>query len=138
MTSLNSPKIGGKFHPLTTLEKKHQYTLLLMSGLGIGANAIQFTLEDMRVNQYAQYEESVQLIFKLRGKRKLMATRFHGDTTYALWVGWVDLDTNAFEAPTLSNGGLVCRSSRYSSFDKRYLTDAIASATVPPLFSIVE
>lgn len=135
MNTNEKPQTGGEFHALTQIEKGQRYTLLVLSEFGIGAIAMQITVEDVKVSRYAQHEESVQIVFKYRGKRKLMGTRFHGSKSCAVWAGWVDLDTNAFTAPVTTESGLIARESRYLSFDIRYMTDAIASAPVAPLFS---
>jgi len=137
METSEPKKLGGDFAALTALERGQQYTLLVMSGFGIGAIAMRITLEDVKVSAYAQYPESVQVIFKQKGKRALQGMRFHGSTSVAVWNGWQDIDTNAFTAPTISNG-FVCRSGRYLSFDSRYLTDAIASAAASPIFAKIQ
>ncbi len=137
METGDTKKSGGDFAALTALVRGQRYTLLVMSGFGIGATAMQITLEDIRVSAYAQYPESVQVIFKQKGKRALQGMRFHGSTSVAVWNGWQDIATNAFTAPTISNG-FVCRSGRYLSFDSRYLTDAVASATALPIFAKIQ
>ena len=134
MDKNNNQKLGGDFNQLTTLSKGERYTLVTMSDFGIGVHSTQFTLEDVKVSHYAQYSESVQLIFKIKGTRKLRGLRFHGSKSFAIWKGWQNVNTEAFTVPHISNG-FICRESRYSSFDDRYLTDAIASAPIAPLFS---
>ncbi len=123
-----------EFTTLTTLEKGQRYTIATISEFGIGINAIQFTLENITVSPYAQYSESVQLIFKIKGTRKLRGLRFHGSKSFAIWQGWHEIRNDAFTAPTISNG-LVCKQSLYMSFDKQYLLDAIKSTSVSPLFT---
>ena len=135
MHSNETTKIGGQFHALTTLECDQKYTLLVMNAFGIGTNVIQLTLSEVKVSPYAQYAESVQLIFKPKGKRNLRGIRFHGSELCAIWKGWLDINSDAFEAPTLSESGFICGKSRYLSFDSRYITDAIESVPVSPLFS---
>lgn len=137
MNTNEQQKIGGEFHALTQLESGQKYTLLVMSEFGIGAIAMQITLAEVKVSSYAQYSESVQLIFKPKGKRTLRGYRVHGSQSCAIWKGWLDIDTNAFEVPILSESGLICRKSRYLSFDAGYMTDAIASAKAVPMFSKV-
>ncbi|HMN69492.1 MAG TPA: hypothetical protein PKC28_13210 [Bdellovibrionales bacterium] len=138
MQSHQETKTGGEFHKLTQLEGGEKYTLLLMNDFGIGAIVMQITLTDVKVSSYAQYAESVQLTFKPKGKRTLRGYRFYGSKSCAIWKGWLNIDTNPFQAPTISESGLICRQSRYLSFDRRYMTDAIAAASVPPLFSKID
>ena len=131
-------KLGGDFAALTTLEAGERYTLLIMSGFGIGTIAMQITVESVKVGPYAQYSESVQVIFKSKGKRKLMGIRFHGSQSFAVWSGWVDVSTNAFTVPVATETGFIARQIRYLSFDIRYMTDAIASAATSPIFSKID
>lgn len=132
-TNINENETEG-FTKLTTLEKGQRYTIATISEFGIGINAIQFTLENVTVSPYAQYSESTQLIFKIKGTRKLRGLRFHGSKSFAIWQGWHEIKNEAFTAPIISHG-LVCKQSLYLSFDKQYLLDAIKSTSVPPLFT---
>ncbi|MGE3680269.1 MAG: hypothetical protein AB7G93_00995 [Bdellovibrionales bacterium] len=61
--------------------------MLVPSAFGIGAVSMQITLEEVTVSAFAQYAESVQLIFKLKGKRNLRGIRFHGNKSCAIWRG---------------------------------------------------
>lgn len=133
MQNNESTKIGGEFHFITTLEKGQRYTVLV-HGI-FGAVAIRLTLEDVKVSEYAQYSESVLLIYKPKGKRNSKGMRFHGRETCVIWSGWVELDTNPFSAPTVTESGLVCKAGKYASCDSRFMTDAIASTTIQPIFS---
>jgi hypothetical protein len=123
-----------EFTILATLEKGQRYTVATLNEFGIGINAIQFTLENVTASPYAQYPKSVQLIFKIKGTRKLRGLRFHGSKFFAIWKGWHEIKNEAFSAPTISNG-LVCKQSLYLSFDTQYLLDAIKSTSVSPLFT---
>jgi hypothetical protein len=132
-TNINQNR-AEEFSILTTLEKDQRYTIATMNEFGIGINAIQITLDNVTVSPYAQYSESVQLIFKIKGTRKLRGLRFHGSKFFGIWQGWHEIKNEAFSAPTISNG-LVCKKSLYLSFDKQYLIDAINSTVVTPLFT---
>ncbi len=138
MQSNQQTQTGSEFHALTRLESGQRYTLLLMSEFGIGAIAMQITLAEVKLSSYAQYPESVQLTFKPKGKRTLRGYRFHGSKSCVIWKGWLDINTNPFQAPTLSDSGLFCSKSRYLSFDRRYMTDIIAAVSASPLFSKID
>lgn len=128
-----STKHGGEFHALTQLERGQKYTLLTQ---GIfGATASQIVLLDIKVEPWAQYSESVQLIFKLKGKRNPRASRFYGQESCAVWLGWVEVNTDPLGDAEEVNSIMVVRRSRYLSFDSRYFTDAIASVSTAPIFS---
>ena len=132
MEKNETKKLSGEFHALTQLERGQKYTLLTQ---GFGAVASKITLLDIKVGSYAQYSESVQIIFKEKGKRKLSSFRFHGSNSCAVWLGWIDVITDPFCAPEVSGSGLTVKRSRYASFDSRYFTDAIASVSAAPIFS---
>lgn len=128
-------QIGGEFHALTQLEKGQKYTLLTQGFLGVVA--IQIILYEVRVGPWAQYSESVELIFKPKAKRNLRGLRFHGRESCVVWQGWIEVDTDPFRASEKSLDGVTIQQSRYLSFDSRYFTDAIASVSAAPFFSNV-
>lgn len=128
-----STKHGGEFHALTQLERGQKYTLLTQ---GIfGAVASKIILQDIIVEPWAQYSESVQLVFKLKGKRNPRASRFYGRESCAVWLGWVEVNTDPFCTPEVSGSGLTVRRGRYASCDSRFFTDALASVSATPIFS---
>ena len=134
MTENINQNLGGAFCELLSLEKGKRYTVALMNEFGIGVSVLKFVLEDSKAAPYAQYSESVALKFKIKGKRNSSGLRFYGSKSFAIWEGWVDVNSEAFTVPIFENG-LSCQRSRYSSFDGRYLTDAIESVRTKPLFS---
>ena len=124
----------SQYNDFLKLETGKRYTLLTMSCFGIGASCVQFTMETVKFGKYAQYEDSVELVFKLKNKRNLRGMRFYGNNSFAVWEGWIQSNTNAFEAFPCSIFPQA-QKSKYLSFDKRYLTDAIASVSAKPLFT---
>ncbi len=137
MTENINQNLGGAFCELLSLEKGKRYTIALMNEFGIGISVLKFVLEDSKAAPYAKYSQSVALKFKIKGKRNSSGLRFFGSKTLAVWEGWVDVNSEAFTVPTFENG-MSCQRSRYSSFDDRYLTDAIASVATKPLFSKID
>lgn len=137
MTENINQNLSGAFSGLLSLEKGKRYTIALMSDFGIGVSVLKFVLENSKAAPYAQYSESVALKFKIKGKRNFSGLRFYGSKSFAVWEDWVDVNSEAFTAPTFQNG-LSCQRSRYSSFNERYLTDAIASVATKPLISKID
>lgn len=122
-----------EFRELIKLSVGQRYTIASMGDFGF-CNSTQFTLEAIRVGRYAQYDHCVELIVKPKGKRNLRSIQFYGCKVFALWAGWVAVNTDAFGAPT-QEGPVIARRSRYLSCDERFLTDAIASVQQRPLIS---
>lgn len=118
---------------LLELKPNDRYTIAFMGEMGF-CHSIQFTLESSRSGRFAQYEESVELIFKPKGKRSLRSLRFYGSKTFAVWQGWIEVNTDFF-GPASSNGFVTTQTSRYLSCDERYLTDAIASSSATPIIT---
>lgn len=132
MQSENTHKLGGDFHELTNLKIGEKYTLLTQGFFGAVASKI--TLIEVKIGPYAQYQESVQLIFKEKGKRSLSGKRFYGIESCVVWLGWIDVDTDPLSEPE-DNGIMLVRRSKYASCDSRFLTDAVASVSQKPVFS---
>lgn len=124
----------SEFRDLLKLEIGKRYTLLVNSEMGLGVAAVQLTLEETRAGHYAQYDDAVEVIFKKKGARNLRAINFHGNKSYAIFDGWITVNTDPF-GPVIKDGPISHQRSKYLSFDDRYMTDAIASAGVPPLFT---
>lgn len=121
------------FRDLLTLEIGKRYTLIVESEMGFGVGAIHFTLQSVRVGRFAQYDNCIELVFTPKKKRNLHSTKFYGKKDFALFDGWVDVDTNPF-GPAEDQGIMTVRKMKYSSCDERFMSDAIASVKVAPLF----
>lgn len=124
----------SEYKDLLSLESGKRYTLLVMSDFGIGVHAIHLTMEKTKVGKYAQYSDALELIFKPKNKRILRVLQFYGKKEFAIWENWIAVDTEAFTKGEDTPFATVKRS-KYPSFDKRYLTDAIASVSEKPLFA---
>jgi hypothetical protein len=123
----------SEFRDLMTLQAQKKYTLIVNSELGFGVSAIQFTMHTVQVGRYAQYDNCIEIIFTPKRKRNLHSIKFYGKKDFALFEGWVEVDTNMFAEPE-DQGIIVVRKAKYPSFDDRFMDDAIASVKVAPLF----
>ncbi len=119
---------------LLKLQIGKRYTVIVDSEMGLGVVATQIALQDIRVGRYAQYDNCIELIYKRKGARNLRGMQFYGKKPFAIFEGWIEVNTDPF-GPEDRTGPLVCRQSKYLSFDDRYMTEAIASAGTPPLYS---
>ena len=123
---------SSQFKQFTTLEKGQRYTILILNEMGFG-NSVQFVHEASRFLSYAQHADALQLIMKPKGKRQLRQMWFYGTKEFIVWKGWVDLNTHMF-GPEEKNEFATIKRSKYCSFDKRYLFDAIRSTKETPIF----
>lgn len=122
------------FRNLLKLELGKRYTVLVESEMGFGVSAIQITLDSIRVGRYAQYDNCITLVFKRKGARSLAGVAFYGSKSFAIFEGWVEINTDPF-GPSEDQGLMIVRKMKYASCDERFMTDAIASAKVAPLFA---
>lgn len=122
-----------EYRDLLKLEPGKRYTLLVDSEMGLGVHAIQFALETIRVGRFAQYAHCIELIVKIKRKRDPRVIQFYGKKSFAIFEGWLEINTDPF-GPADTSGPLTCRRSKYLSFDERYMTDAIRAAGVKPLY----
>ncbi|MBX2996092.1 MAG: hypothetical protein KF681_14800 [Bdellovibrionaceae bacterium] len=124
----------NNFSELLKLESGKRYTVIVKNSMGLGVNAIQFTLHEAKIGRYSSYEECVELVFTpKKKKRDLHSLKFARETDVALFEGWVEVDTDPFSAPE-DQGIMTIRSMKYSACDSRFMDDAIASVKATPLF----
>ncbi len=127
----------SEFKDLLKLDLRKRYTILLESEFGLGVNSLQFTLERIQVGRFAQHAHCIDLVVQIKRKRDLRILKFYGRMSFALFDGWIEINTDPF-GPVDTSGVLPSRQSKYASFDDRYMTDAIGSAGSAPLFQRVE
>lgn len=123
----------NQFSDLLNLEIGKRYTVIVENDMGFGVNAVQFTFHSSKLGRFAQYENAVELIFTPKKKRNLHSIKFYGKKDFALFEGWVDVNTDPFSVPE-DQGIIVVRRMKYSSCDSRFMDDAIASVKATPLF----
>ena len=123
----------NQFSDLLNLESGKRYTVIVENDMGFGVNAVQFTFHSSKLGRFAQYENAVEVIFTPKKKRKLHSIKFYGKKDFALFEGWVDVNTDPFSVPE-DQGVVVVRRMKYSSCDSRFMDDAIASVKTAPLF----
>lgn len=133
----NLKKVFSKtsaFRDLFGLTVGDRYTVLVESEMGFGVHAVQMTLDSIKVGRYAQYDNCIDLIFKPKGKRNLHCIKFYGRKAFAIFAGWVNVNTDPF-GPTEDLEPMTVKKMKYASCDDRFMTDAIASAGVAPIIS---
>lgn len=118
--------INKTLEALTKLERGKKYTIFFYSEFGF-PSALQITLDDIKVESYAQFDETVLLIFVQKGKRKLSGKRFYGQSwdKFLVYDGHVTLENDIF-----INGNR----SELSCSDV-YIQRAMTSTTQKPLIA---
>lgn len=122
----------NQFSDLLNLETGKRYTVIVENDMGFGVKAVQFTFHSLKLGRFAQYENAVEVIFTPKKKRNLHSIKFYGKKDFALFEGWVDVNTDPFSAPE-DQGIMVVKRMKYSSCDSRFMDDAIASVKATPL-----
>ena len=115
---------------LTALIVGQRYTVVKMGDMGF-CFSVQFELVEKRVEPWAQYAESVVLIFKQKNKRNLKQIRFTGRDDFLVYEGWVEANTEMFVEEDKSGPFTVRKS--LSSCDIEYLLRAKRSVPKAPL-----
>lgn len=115
---------------LMALKAGHKYTLVKMGDMGFPF-ALHLELASQKIESYAQYAETVLLIFKLKGKRNLRQIRVLDRDDYLVYEGWIEVNTNMYVEKDESGPLTIQRS--LSSCDIEYLLRAKRSTKQTPL-----
>lgn len=115
---------------LKKLETGKTYTMVRTGGMGF-VFSVTFVLQEIRVERYAQYPESVVLVVKPKGKRKLAGYRFVPRDTYAVWAGEVQANTEMYVESETRDGFTIKKS--LGSCDPEYMRRAIKSVNQAPV-----
>ena len=94
---------------LKQLEIKQKYTLVKMGDMGF-CFKVQFELIEIKNEPWAQYPESVLLIFKEKRKRNLRAIRFLPRDNFLVYSGFVDANTEIGISTSQGDGYTVTKS----------------------------
>ncbi|MBS1983598.1 MAG: hypothetical protein JST16_05440 [Bdellovibrionales bacterium] len=115
---------------LTELQVGNRYTIVRQGDMGF-VFKVHVEIVLVKVEPYAQHPESVRLIFKLKGKRKLRELRFRPRDPYIVWRDWLSVNTDMIVERREENGMVVSRS--LLSCDPEYFERAKRSVAEKPL-----
>lgn len=115
---------------LSILNIGQKYTLVKMGDMGF-CFSVQFELVEKRVEPWAQYSETVLLVFKEKKKRSLRGIRIIQRDDFLIYDGWVEANTEMF-VEVDNSGPLTVRKS-LASCDIEYLLRAKRSVPQAPL-----
>ena len=111
------------------------YTLFRYNDFGF-PSSLQFKLTEMKIEPWAQYRQSLVLIFIPKGKRKERVIRFYGENRLAIWEGFVNPNTDIFSAPVIKDE-IAVQKSLDSCFSGTFMERALNSVVQKPLISII-
>lgn len=118
---------------LLNLVPEQKYTICKMGEFGFPISW-KIILKSVKVGPYAQYKDSVVLMFVPKGKRKVAGMRLHGDyQQFMIFEGHVDLDTEMF-VKNYSDGS----KSSLESFSPDYMIRALNSTSQKPIISYLK
>jgi hypothetical protein len=127
-----------------TLEVGKEYTIIQITDFGFTSES-HIKLVSSQIKPYAQYNDSVQLIFKVKNKRlsrNNAGFNFHGVKTMAVYEGWHNLKDSVNSDNILKdNSEVKVTQAKYSCFDRRNLTDIIdyhEKQGIKPIFAKVD
>lgn len=117
------------------LEIGKMYTIWKYGEFGFPV-CLQFKLTKTEVKPYAQYRESLVIMFIQKGKRKERGIRLHGDANrFAIWEGLVNPNAEMYNNPETYNGVTITKSFGMS-FSPEYMDRALASVPQKPLIVV--
>lgn len=115
---------------LLSLVPNQKYTICKMGEFGFPFSW-KITIKSVSVSKYAQYDNSILLVFVEKGKRKPIGMRFHGDyQQFIIYEGHIDLNTETFVEDHLDGS-----KSSLLSFSSEYMTRALNSTDQKPIIS---
>lgn len=114
---------------LTQLQTGKRYTIVRQGSMGF-VYSEHIELVEVTNEPWAQYQETIRLIYKLKGKRNLRQTRFCPRDSYLVWEGWLSVNTDIFVETTEENGFIVRKS--LGSCDREYFERAKRSVNTSP------
>ncbi len=117
---------------LRDLKPAEKYTIVRFGEMGF-LFSVQLTLIRVDIKPFAQYPESVVLVFRKKCGRAPSGLRFLPNDDFLVYEGWVNVNTEMYVSSSVSPTGMNCKQSLLS-FDREYLMIAKRSVGKEPLF----
>ena len=114
------------------LKQGEKYTVVGFTDFGY-PYSIQFRLIKAEVESYAQYDESLNLIFRKKNARKHNSCLvFLPKQEFIIWEGWVNPDVDMWKGNKEIKEDMIIREALFP-FDHQYLKNAIESVDKDPI-----
>jgi hypothetical protein len=126
----------SRYNDLLNLNLDEKYTILWMSGFGMGLSEMKGTLEKIELCSYAQYGEAVKITLKPFRKKKNATMVFYPGKDFMVYQGYVEADTDMVRVITVYNGLNVGET--LLAFDPKYFEIAKRSVKEKPVFECFE
>lgn len=126
----------SRYNDLLNLNLDEKYTILWMSGFGMGLSEMKGTLEKIELCSYAQYREAVKITLKPFRKKKNVTMVFYPGKDFMVYHGYVEADTDMVRVITVYNGLNVGET--LLAFDPKYFEIAKRSVKEKPVFECFE
>ncbi len=110
------------------MELGKKYTIAMLNDFGFPIT-IQIIPTSIEYTAYAQYDDAVHLVFKMKGRRKLFGKYLYNQS-FAIFEGWQELPKDAWCNTTAENG-VEIRTSKYYGFSHQYFEDMVQALKNP-------
>lgn len=121
---------------LEQLTPGRKVTILKLNDFGLPV-AFQTVISSTTIEPYAQYNESLKIVHKPKRKRSLYSNRLLPNESVFIYDGWLTIDVDKLTNTIVKDTDTITvKQSRYSSFDKQYLRDALNNIEQEPIVSI--
>lgn len=98
-----------------------RYTLVFLGEFGFPVD-LRITFREAHLTTYAQYDDAVSMTFMLKKKRNPRRMCLY-NRSFLIYSGWRDLDASATYNVHKCEDGISVMSSKYGSFDERFMDD---------------
>jgi hypothetical protein len=118
------------------LSQGRKVTIIKFSEFGFPI-VFNTVINHVKVESWAQYKETLNIIHKPKRKRSLYSNRILPDNELIVYDGWLNIDVDALTSDTIKqNDHITVKQSRYGCFDDNYLTDVINSINQKPIVKL--
>lgn len=94
-------------------------------------------IERLEVKPYAQYKESLKIVHKPKRKRTSYYNMILPQESLLVFDGWLNIDTDKLINSVIEdNDHVTVKQSKYRSFDKQFMIDALNVAGTNPIVQI--
>lgn len=121
---------------LEQLTPGRKVTIVKLNDFGFPV-AFQTVISSVTIEPYAQYNESLKIVHRPKRKRSLYSNRLLPSESVLIYDGWLTIDVDKLTNKIVKDTDTITvKQSRYSSFDKRYLRDALNNIKQEPIVFI--
>src|SRR5574343_223616 len=117
-----------KFANAVAAIKEGEFVTVIKSGDFGFVNVFQAKVVSAEHTKYAQYQNSIKLVFRQPRQKKNRCVHLHEGTKFLILQGKHDIKNDIFGTPEDRGNGVTISRGLYSACDDRWFTDAVARA----------